>query len=198
MSNVNFMEYLTKNLTVSNVLSLMRIVTIVPFVMAVLSDDYITAVSILVISALTDFLDGAIARKFGQITDLGKMLDPTADKLTLMAVMICVGIKFPEVFPFMIILIVKEVIMLAAGAVMIALGCAPPAAKWYGKVATGMFYASIVTIIGTKAFCNYSNDILNSTLMCVTATTMFYAVFRYGQIFLESIKNRKDNIIIKR
>ena len=128
---MNFMEYLTKNLTVSNVLSLMRIVTIVPFVMAVLSDDYITAVSILVISALTDFLDGAIARKFGQITDLGKMLDPTADKLTLMAVMICVGIKFPEVFPFMIILIVKEVIMLAAGAIMIALGCAPPAAKWY-------------------------------------------------------------------
>ncbi len=198
MNNVKFMEYLAKNLTVPNVLSLMRIVIIAPFVMAVLSDDYITAVSILIISALTDFLDGAIARKFDQITDLGKMLDPTADKLTLMAVMVCVGIKFPEVFPFMVILIMKEVIMLAAGAVMVTLGCTPPAAKWYGKVATAMFYVSIITIIGAKAFCNYSNGIFNRALMCITATFMFYAVFRYGQIFWTSIKNCENNTVIKR
>ena len=191
---MKFIEYLTKNLTVPNALSLMRIIIIIPFIMAAVSGDYITAVSILAISALTDFLDGAIARKFNQITDLGKMLDPTADKITLMAVMICVGAKFPEVFPFMVVLIAKEVVMLIAGAILIFLKETPPAARWYGKVATVTFYISIILIIGLKAFFNYSNGDFNKVLMYVVAIFMFYAVVRYGRSFWEVIKSRKNNI----
>lgn len=191
---MKFIESITKNLTVPNALSLMRIIIIVPFVMAVLSDDYMTGVSILIISALTDFLDGVIARKFDQVTELGKMLDPTADKITLTAVMVCVGIKFPEVFPFMIVLIAKEIVMLIAGAVLIFLKQTPPAAKWYGKVATVMFYVSIILIIGLKAFLNYSNDVFNKVLMCLVVASMFYAVLRYGQVFFETIKNRKAGV----
>ncbi|MBR2579106.1 MAG: CDP-alcohol phosphatidyltransferase family protein, partial [Clostridia bacterium] len=131
---MSFIENIKNNLTVPNALSFMRIIIVVPFVMSVVADDYITAVSILVISGITDFLDGMIARKFNQVTELGKMIDPTADKITLMAVMICVGLKFPAVYPFMIILILKEILMLAAGGILVLLGEKPPAARWYGKV----------------------------------------------------------------
>ena len=188
---MSFCEKIKNDLTVPNALSLMRIVVVLPFVMSVIYDDYITAVAILIISGVTDFLDGIIARKFNQVTELGKMLDPTADKITLVAVMVCVGIKFPEVYPFMIILIAKELIMLAGGAVLISMEQRPPAAKWYGKAATAVFYVSIIVIIGAKAFFGYESGILNSVLMCLTAACMFYAVVRYGMIFLRSLKSKK-------
>ena len=93
------------NLTVPNILSVMRIILIFPFVISILNDNYIHAGIILILSVISDLLDGIIARKLNQITTLGKILDPMADKLTLMAVMICFGIKFPCIFPFMIILV---------------------------------------------------------------------------------------------
>lgn len=81
---------LKKNLTIPNMLSLLRILVLVPFVISVTKNNYIAAGLILIISGLTDLFDGYIARKLNQVTRLGEMLDPTADKLTLMTVMICV------------------------------------------------------------------------------------------------------------
>jgi len=126
-----------------------------------------------------------------QLTKLGKMLDPTADKLTLMAVMICFGIKFPKIFPFMILLIVKEIIMLVAGAVLLKRKLTPPAARWYGKISTVIFYISVITIILLKAAWNIDCEILNIILMTVTAVCMLYALYKYFTIFKTMIK--KEN-----
>lgn len=189
---MSFSENIKKDLTVPNALTLMRIVVVLPFVMSVIYNDYITAVVILIISGITDFLDGIIARKFNQVTELGKMLDPTADKITLVAVMVCVGIKFPAVYPFMIILIAKELVMLIGGAILIGMKSVPPAARWYGKFATVVFYFSIIVIIGAKAFFGYENEVLSRTLMYLTAIFMFYAVLRYGRIFVNTIKLQKQ------
>jgi cardiolipin synthase len=156
------------------------------------NDDYITAGAALAVSGLSDLFDGVIARQLGQVTELGKMLDPTADKLTLMAVMICVGIKFPSIFPFMVIMIVKEVSMLAAGFFLLKNKKVPPSAKWYGKLATVIFYISIITIIGVKAFCGMNIEPLNIGLMLITATCMGYAMFRYYKIFVLMIRNDKN------
>ena len=171
--------------------SLKNNLTVFPFVMSVMSDDYMTAVCILIISGITDLFDGIIARKFNQVTQLGKMIDPTADKITLMAVMVCVGLKFKAVFPFMIILIIKEVVMLLAGGILLLMKRTPPAAKWYGKCATIAFYVSIILIIGAKAIFNYESYDLNQILMYITVACMLYSVVRYGQIFVKTIKERK-------
>ena len=77
-------------LTVPNFLSVIRIILIWPFVVSVVRNDYVWAGIILAVSGLSDLFDGITSRKFNQVTRLGKMLDPAADKLTLMAVMICV------------------------------------------------------------------------------------------------------------
>ncbi len=179
------------NLTIPNILSMIRILLIVPFVISVFNDDYITAVIVLAVSGLSDIFDGIIARELGQVTNLGKMLDPTADKLTLTAVMICIGIKFPKIFPFMIILIIKEISMLAAGAFLLGQKRIPPSAKWYGKLATVAFYVSVITIIGLKAVWGVNNESLNVCLMSVTALCMAYAIFRYYKIFVFMIRNDK-------
>lgn len=183
-----------KNITVPNILSILRIIIIVPFVISFMKDDYIIAGLLLVLSGLSDLLDGMIARKFNQITSLGKMLDPTADKLTLMAVMVCVGVKLPKIFPFMIILIIKEVIMLVAGLVLIHNNQLPPPAQWYGKLATIVFYVSVITIVGLKALWNIDSGYLNLTLMLLTAACMIYALFKYFKIFVSMMKTGKRKI----
>ena len=98
--------------TIPNLLSILRIILILPFSIYFLNDEYIMAAVMLILSGITDMFDGMIARKFDQITKLGAMLDPIADKLTLAVVVICVGMKFNVVMPLVVILVVKEVSML--------------------------------------------------------------------------------------
>lgn len=178
---------------IPNILTVLRIIFIIPFVIAVSKNNYALAGIVLAISGVSDLLDGIIARKYNQITKLGKMLDPTADKLTLMAVMICFGVKFPKIFPFMILLIVKEVIMLVAGAVLLKCKLTPPAARWYGKISTVVFYISVITIIFLKATWNIDCEILNIILMALTAVCMLYALYRYFKIFKTMIKKKIIN-----
>ena len=114
------MEFLKKeNFNIPNILSFIRIIIIVPFVLYFLNDDYLLAALMLIFSGLSDMFDGLIARKLNQITKLGKVLDPVADKLTLTAVIICMGIKFPEIFPLVIILIfyISVIIIVALKAI---------------------------------------------------------------------------------
>ena len=177
---------------IPNTLTILRIIFIIPFVIAVSKNNYVLAGIVLVISGVSDLFDGIIARKYGQITRIGKMLDPMADKLTLMAVMICFGIKFPKIFPFMILLIVKEVLMLVAGAMMLNYKLTPPAARWYGKISTAIFYVSVITIILLKAVWNIDCEILNIILMTLTATFMLYALYRYFKIFKMMIKQQNN------
>ena len=103
------MDFLKKdNFNIPNMLSFIRIIIIIPFVLYFLNDDYLFAALMLVLSGVSDMFDGIIARKLNQITKLGKILDPVADKLTLTAVIICMGVKFPEIVPLVVILILKD------------------------------------------------------------------------------------------
>ena len=181
---MNKSTYLKDNLTIPNILSLFRIFILVPFVFFVVKSNYIVAGLILIISGLTDLFDGYIARKLNQVTHLGEMLDPTTDKLTLMTVMICVSIKFPKVFPFMVVLVTKEVLMLIAGAILLKYKKNPPPSKWYGKISTVVFYISVIIIIGMQAFCNSNSDALNATLMFITSLCMLYSLWKYFKIFV--------------
>jgi len=183
-------EKIIKNLNIPNILSFVRILVLVPFVLCVYKDNYLWAGIILIFSGITDLLDGYLARKFNQITKLGKMLDPIADKLTLMTVMICSSIKFPKIFPFMMILILKEILMFVASIILLKLKKNPPASKWYGKISTVVFYFSITTIICIKAIFNLDIENLNIFLMSITSICMLYSLGRYFNIFVFILKDK--------
>ncbi len=179
-----------KNINVPNILSLIRIFLIVPFLIFISKGKYILAGEILILSGISDFLDGFIARKFNQKSQLGKMLDPAADKLTLMAVMISVGMKFHEVIPFMIILVLKELLMIVASIFLLKQKKFPTGAKWYGKIATVAFYVSVIIIVSLKAIWSIESIELNIFLMAITALLMIYALVKYFRIFLLMIKTK--------
>ena len=106
-------------LTIPNILSFFRILLITPFMILFLNGQYVWATVMIIISGLTDCVDGFVARHFNQVSDFGKILDPVADKLTLLAVGIGICILTPEVITVMVILIIKDLLMLIGGIALI-------------------------------------------------------------------------------
>ena len=183
-----------KNINVPNTLTVIRFIVIVPMVQFLLKEEYIQAGIMILISALSDMMDGFLARRLNQVTDLGKILDPIADKLTLIAVVICVNVLYPEVMPFVLVLFAKELLMLAGGAFLLKFRIRPPAAKWFGKLSTVLFYSSITTLIMLKAIWGYNNDILTLTLLSVTTVSMLFSLVMYFILFVGLVreKNKAD------
>jgi cardiolipin synthase len=142
---------LKKVLNIPNGISFVRILLVPLFVVLYLRGHAVSALVILIISALSDLVDGRIARRFNQVTSLGKMLDPLADKITQIAFAVTLFMRFHQsTAPWMVrfswvflIFLGKELLMLAFAGLMLLLHKRPVAAEIYGKVATwGMYIVS--------------------------------------------------------
>lgn len=100
-------------LTVPNVLSFLRLLGVPLFLWLILvpkADGW--ALIVLLLASISDYLDGIIARKFNQISRLGQLLDPAADRLYILATLI--GLVLRDIIPlwFVIVLLAREVILL--------------------------------------------------------------------------------------
>ena len=152
----NIKEIFDGCLTIPNLISVIRI-CLIPVIAVLYYKGYIWwTVFIIFISGLSDAVDGKIARKFNQVSALGKMLDPIADKLTIFALAIVLFLKFKEAqseamqsFAWVFLLfIIKDLIMILVSVFLIAIGTRPVAAEIWGKLATFAFYAVMVVIMG--------------------------------------------------
>lgn len=158
--------------TIPNLLSVIRILLIPVFAYLFYNDEKIMAVVVLAISGLTDTMDGQIARKFNQISALGKVLDPVADKLTQITIAVMLLIDFKSAsnpiinalgWVFLVFL-VKEGIMIVGGLIMLLLNIRPGAAEFWGKAATLVFYIGMVAIIAVGPEVGALNDIIGFQL----------------------------------
>ncbi len=185
-------EKRNQNLTVPNLISVIRIIIIPFFAYFYLDGNLIVAAVLLVLSGLSDMFDGMIARKFNQITAVGKLLDPFADKLTQGVVAICLAVRIPQVRAILIIFIVKELLMLAGGIVLVNRHKRPSAARWYGKVSTALFYLSVAIIVVMDTFIVVGAELfwaVSNVLLIVTAVFMIYSLIRYIFVFMEIVKS---------
>jgi cardiolipin synthase len=123
-------------LTVPNLISAVRI-AMIPVFWALIVDEGTTAWGIVLFGVVvaTDWVDGTIARRTGQVSELGKILDPVADRAAIAAGLIALVVRgaFPAWAAALIL--VRDVLVLAAGAVMAAKGIRIEV-RWIGKVAT--------------------------------------------------------------
>ncbi len=200
----NIKELFSGCLTIPNLLSVIRIALIPVFGVLYYNGNIVWAVVVLFISGLTDFFDGKIARKFNQISALGKMLDPVADKLTQITIAIVLYLTFRgssdetiKAFSWVfLVFLIKEAVMVVGGAIMIAFGLRPSAAEMPGKIATFVFYAVMIVIIAFgpdiglfKAF--VLPNWLMIALVCLSVLLTIVAFCSYIPDVVRQIKERK-------
>lgn len=106
-------------INVPNALTLLRLALIPVFVWLIAKDRMMEALAVFAFASLTDILDGWIARRYNLITDFGKLFDPLADKLMVLAVMISLALKGIAPWAAIIILLAKESLMLLGGVLLL-------------------------------------------------------------------------------
>ena len=171
---------------IPNLLSLLRILLVPVFVILYLlsSDERMDLMywsfGVLILSGVTDSLDGIIARKCNQITDLGKLLDPVADKLTQVAVVICLATRFSQLIPLVVICFVKELAQSIGGLILPRRGAEVRGASWYGKMCTFVFYGVMALIVLLPNMYWW----VRVLLVTLVAVLMLFAFFNYMRVYL--------------
>jgi len=140
-------------LTVPNLLSLLRLAGVPLFLWLVLGPHADgLAVLVLVISGATDYLDGMLARRWGQITRLGQLLDPLADRLYILATL--VGLTLRDVVPLWlaVALVSRDLVLAATLPVLRRHGYGPLPVHFLGKAATfNLLYAFPLLLLGDNS-----------------------------------------------
>ena len=137
--------------SIPNILCYVRFALIPVFVVIYIradsSREYLQAAAVVFISGLTDFLDGFIARSFHMTTDLGKLIDPMADKLTQVSLIFVLAVKIKWMILLLVLFVVMQLFMLVAGIAMLKKDKRLNGSKWFGKVSTTVFYATMLVLV---------------------------------------------------
>jgi cardiolipin synthase len=134
--------------TVPNIMSFFLLL-LIPVIMWVYlaKKDYVLVAVLLVVSGITDVADGYVARHFNQVSNLGKMLDPVADKFTEGILMILLALRYPLFWADVVIFAVGAFLMSFWGIRAINRSHLVNPAHWYGKITTVFLYAATFTLL---------------------------------------------------
>ena len=176
-------------LTIPNLLSVFRI-ALIPvylhiYMNAESTNDYTAAAIVLAVSCFTDMIDGKIARKFNMITNLGKLLDPVADKLTQLTLMICLSIQHKTMRFLLMVFLIKEFFQFCAMIVSLRHGKALDGALMSGKISTTVLFGSLTIMV----FCPNLEERTVNLLVGVSLVFLMLAFVDYVRAYYG--KNKK-------
>ena len=190
---------------IPNILTIIRFILIPVILYFIFTGNYILAFVFFTLSGITDILDGAIARKFNLISTFGKLMDPLADKLTQISVL--ATLVFKDIIPFwiLIIVILKEFIMIMGASFLYGKDVVVYS-KWFGKLATVLFYFAIVFSLINKQF-GFTGiwTHIDMILYCIAIFATIFSLIMYvkylykdGFIDKSDLKKEKQQVVIKR
>jgi cardiolipin synthase len=184
------MKYSPKEfLSIPNILGYFRILLIPFFLYTYMNaetvKDYYLPAAIVGVSSLTDMLDGLIARKCNMVTELGKLIDPLADKLTQGALIFCFMLKYQYMRYLLILYVIKESYMLIAGLVILRRnGHKLNGAKWFGKVSTALVYVVMFALFLRPIFFPQLGEDVVNFLIALCFFAMLGTLLLYVPVFV--------------
>ncbi len=181
----NDIDYSKRIITIPNILSMVRIILIPLFVYLYLNGLIWQSAVVLVISGLTDTVDGFVARRFHMISDFGKALDPVADKLTQAAMLVCLGLKFPLMWIPFGLMVIKENAGGILGLVTLKKTGNVYGALWYGKVTTVLLYVTMGLHVVWPGMPSW----LSAGLILLCTAFLVYSMVMYGIRYHNLLKN---------
>lgn len=181
--------------TIPNLLSYLRLILIPVFCWVYLTAEtslqYNVAIAIVLISSLTDLFDGWIARTFNQVTELGKVLDPVADKLTHAALALCLAVKHPLMWALIALMAVKEGYMGIMGIKFLKKGKMLDGAMWFGKVCTATLFVGLMVLFVWHEMPVAAVNTLIVFMMAVMLATLLMYVPQFKKMGEEADKGSR-------
>ena len=174
-------QFSTKEVfSIPNLMGYFRILLIPLFCyLYIAKEAYLWASIVVLVSSLTDLFDGLIARKFHMITQLGKALDPIADKLTHAALAICLAIRYPYMWWLIGLMIVKEGYMGIMRLIFLRQGKMLDGAMWFGKICTATLFTGLMLLF---LFPNLPLPVVNGLIILMVAV-MLFTLLMYIPVF---------------
>ena len=172
--------------TIPNLLSLFRLILIPVYIGIYLNaqttSDYFLAAAILAVSCLTDMIDGKIARRFNMISNLGKILDPLADKATQFALIICLASKHNILWYLVGLFVIKESFQLIAGGMNLRNGKMLKGALITGKICTTVLFISLIIMVLIP-------DLTGSVITAITIVDLIFMIIAFADYIMAYYKN---------
>ncbi len=164
-------------MTVPNIITIFRILLVPVFCILYFTPGLKwLAFVVLVTSGISDVVDGIIARKFNQVSRVGKVLDPIADKLFQLSTVICITIDGVVGWWLLALMVAKDLFMLIGGSIFYHKTHAVIASKWYGKLTSVLLFSTFV-ISFFLFFMSVDRSISIIVISILAAVTMFFSVF---------------------
>ena len=162
-----------------NILSGIRLVLVGVFVMLFRAGSYLPALCVFVFAFFTDVLDGQIARANGWVSNLGKLLDPLADKLMTLAALVCIYLgKMKSIYLVLFLLMaLKELLMIIGGLFMVKHKVVAMA-DWPGKIATGLFAVGVM--LSLLSFLSLNVEPYNLYILGLATAMSYFALVFYA------------------
>jgi cardiolipin synthase len=137
---------------IPNLLSFLRIALVPVFLWLLLNEMFLSAIFVLMVAGITDFLDGYLARKLNQMTKLGKVLDPVADRLYIFATLLALSVTGNIPWWLAALVIARDVLMLVSLPALASLGYATLPVHFLGKASTFALLYSFPLLLMGKIF----------------------------------------------
>lgn len=157
-------------------LSVLRLLMIPVFVTVYFSDMKHLSLIVYTLAWITDVIDGYLARRNNWITNLGKFLDPLADKLMQIAALTCLFIDGKLPVFVVIVLVVKEALMLAGAIVVVKTKRVVVVSDWFGKLSTATLFAAVIILI----FVDTPSVLLETIISIMVVCALVFALIMYA------------------
>ena len=180
-------------MNLANSLTLVRII-LLPFFLVFLLipsvQNFDLALALFIIASITDTLDGYVARNFNQMTKLGSIIDPLADKiLTIGAFVSLTYLKL--ISPWLVIIIIAREFIISAFRIIAASEGRVISASWYGKFKTIFQMSLIISILLTQRFSALDTYYVNTALTVITLVLTVVSLYDYIVKNKEVLKENK-------
>lgn len=172
--------------TIPNAMSALRL-ALIPFIVShYWAGRHMTAVLLVALSALSDIFDGVIARKLNMVSDLGKFLDPLADKVTHAALLLCLSSTHRQVRLLFGLLLAKEVLLFGMGLLVFRLRDCVQSAQWHGKLCTVVLESSMVLLMLFPQLSGTKTDLM----LELCAAVMLFSLVMYLLSYLSLLREQ--------
>ncbi len=183
-------------LTWPNLISVLRLACIPVFVWLLLGEERRLAAAVLLAAlGATDWIDGWIARRFNQVSELGKILDPTADRLMFLVAIVAMTIDRSVPIWFASLTLAREAVISVCALILGALGVRRIDVTWYGKTSTfGLMFAFPLFLVAYADLSWSSAAEIAAYVIGIPSLVLhYYAAWGYVRIALHALRDARSD-----